>query len=158
MPLLFLLFPALEIYLYVVLGGAIGAWATLGIVLGAIAAGLAILRFQGFSMLLRARRALIEGKEPAGPIIEGVAVLLAGLLLIIPGMITDVLGFLLLIPPFRRALIGLVAKSISARLRGAAQSAAAEAGEVIDVTFSEVPPEPPPPLGRAGKPDQPEPR
>lgn len=157
MPLLFLLFPALEIYLYVVLGGAIGAWATLGEVLGAIVAGLAILRFQGFSMLLSARRALMDGKEPARPIIEGVAVLIAGLLLIIPGMITDVLGLLLLIPPFRRALIGLIANSISARLRGTVRAAAAEASEVIDVTFSEVPPEPPPPLGPA-TPDEPKPR
>ncbi len=147
MPLLFLLFPALEIYLYVLLGGEIGAWATLGVVLGAIVAGLAILRFQGFSMLLGARRALMDGEEPAGPIIEGVAVLIAGLLLIIPGMITDVLGLLLLIPPLRRALIGLIAKSISARLRGSVRAAATEAAEVIDVTFSEVPPEPPPAIG-----------
>ncbi len=143
MPLVFLLFPALEIYLYVVLGGAIGAWATIGVVLGAIVGGLAIVRFQGFSMLLGARRALLEGKEPAGPIIEGVAVLIAGLLLIVPGMISDVLGLLLLVPPLRRALIGLIAKSISTRLRGTVRAAAAEAGEIIDVTFTEVPPEPP---------------
>lgn len=148
MPLLFLLFPALEIYLYVLLGGAIGAWATLAVVLGAIVTGLAILRLQGFSMLLGARRALMEGKEPAGPIIEGVAVLIAGLLLIVPGMITDVLGLLLLIPPLRRALIGLIAKSISARLRGTVRTAATDAADVIDVTFSEIPPEPPPTIGR----------
>lgn len=157
MPLLFLLFPALEIYLYVLLGGQIGAWATLGVVIGAMVAGFAILRFQGFSMLLRARRALLEGKQPAGPIIEGVAVLIAGLLLIVPGMISDVLGLLLLIPPVRRALIKIIVKAVSARLHQSTQATEAEAGEIIDVTFTEEPPEPPPPLGPA-KPEEPKPR
>lgn len=150
MPLLFLLFPALEIYLYVLLGGSIGAWSTLGVVLGAIVAGSAILRFQGFALLLRARSSLLEGKEPAGPIIEGVAVLLAGLLLIVPGMITDALGLLLLVPPIRRALIGLVAKSIAARLRRDGASAAANHTTTIDATFSEVPPERPPSIDSGG--------
>jgi UPF0716 protein FxsA len=156
-PLLFLLFPALEIYLYVLLGGQIGAGATIGVVVGAMVAGFAILRFQGFSMLLKARRALLDGKQPAGPIIEGVAVLIAGLLLILPGMISDVLGLLLLIPPVRRALIKIIVKAVSARLHQGTRATEAEAGEIIDVTFTEVPPEPPSRLAGT-KPDQPEPR
>ncbi|MSO73980.1 MAG: FxsA family protein [Alphaproteobacteria bacterium] len=147
MPLLFLLLPALEIYLYVLLGGAIGTWATLGVVLGAIVVGSAILRFQGFSLLLRARRALQEGKEPAGPIIEGVAVLIAGLLLIAPGIMTDFLALLLLSPPVRRALIGLFAKTIARHLRGEVHVTTMDETDIVDTTFSEVPPEPPAAIG-----------
>ncbi|MGD9537852.1 MAG: FxsA family protein [Alphaproteobacteria bacterium] len=156
MPLLFLLFLALEIYLYVLVGGAIGAGGAIGLVLGAIAIGFAIVRFQGFAMLLRARRTLAEGTQPAGPIIEGAALLIAGLLLIVPGMISDAVGLLLLIPFVRRRLIGVIAKSISARLHGAAwpsgQDKASE-DDVIDASYTEVPPEPPSRLDR----DQPKP-
>ena len=145
MPLLFLLFPALEIYLYVLLGGSIGAGLTLAVIAAAMLAGGLILRFQGLSLLGKARRALIEGRQPATAVIEGVAVLFAGLLLLIPGMISDVLGLALLIPPVRRWLIRRLAGAISVRLRGAA-TFAEEAGDVIDTTFSELPPEPPAPL------------
>ena len=155
MPLLFLLFLALEIYLYVLVGGSIGAGGAIGLVLGAIVIGFAIVRFQGFSMLLKARRSLAEGSQPAGPIIEGVAVLIAGFLLIVPGMISDVFGILLLIPFVRRRLIGVIAKSVSARLHGAAGGGQAQANEddVIDARYTEVPPEPPSRLER----DRPEP-
>lgn len=146
MPLLFLLFPALEIYLYVLLGGSIGAGLTLAVIAAAILSGGMILRFQGLSMLGKARRALIEGGQPAPVVIEGVAVMFAGLLLLIPGMITDVAGILLLVPPFRRWLIKRLAGAISVRLRRQAGGFAEEAGDVIDATFNELPPEPPPPL------------
>jgi UPF0716 protein FxsA len=154
-PLLFLLFLALEIYLYVLVGGFVGAGGAIGLVLGAIVIGFGIVRFQGFSMLLRARRALAEGSQPAGPIIEGVAVLIAGFLFIVPGMISDVFGILLLIPFVRRRLIGVIVKSVSARLHGAAGPGQAQANEddVIDASYTEVPPEPPSALGR----DRPEP-
>lgn len=145
MPLLFLLFPALEIYLYVLLGGTIGAGLTLVVIAAAMLAGGLILRFQGFSLLSNARRALLEGREPANAVIEGVAVLFAGLLLLLPGMISDVLGLALLIPPLRRWLIRRLAGAISVRLRGRG-TFTEEAGDVIDTTFSELPPEPPAPL------------
>jgi len=141
--LLFLLIPALEIYLYVLLGGQIGAWLTLAVVAGAIVLGGAILRINGLSLLMNARKALVEGRQPATVVIEGVAIMAAGLLLLLPGMISDVLGILLLIPPVRRWIIRRIAGSISTRLRQRATGFAKEAGEIIDTTFNEVPPEPP---------------
>jgi UPF0716 protein FxsA len=140
--LLFLLFPALEIYLYVLLGGSIGAGYTLAVIGAAALAGALILRFQGFSLLMKARRALIEGRQPAPIVIDGVAVLVAGLLLLLPGMISDLLGLLLLVPPVRRWLIGRLANAISRQLRRRA-GIVEEVGEVIDVTFREEPPDPP---------------
>ena len=108
MPLLFLTFllvPLLEIYLLIEIGSLIGAaWTVVGVV-GTAALGAALVRRQGLAALARFRSATQSGELPALTIMEGLALLVAGALLLTPGFFTDAVGFLLLTPPLRQVLI-----------------------------------------------------
>lgn len=111
MPILSLLLvvglPAAEIYTFVVVGEQIGGLATLGLVLLSTVIGGAIIRLQGLSLLPQMQQAMARHQPPAAALLNGMAVLLAGLLLIIPGFLTDALAVLLLLPPLRRGLLML---------------------------------------------------
>lgn len=105
--LIFLIVPIVEIYLFIQVGGVIGAPATIGIVLLTAVAGAWLFRAQGLSTLARARNSMAQGQVPAMELMEGVFLLLAGAFLLTPGFFTDALGFAFLIPPLRRGLIQL---------------------------------------------------
>ena len=111
-PLAFILFlavPLFEIYLLIQVGDIIGAgWTVLLVVLTAVI-GIWLLRLQGFSTLMRAQKRMQENELPAREMLEGVALVIAGALLLTPGFFTDAVGFLLLFPPTRIALVSLVA-------------------------------------------------
>ena len=105
--LAFLVVPVVEIYLFIEVGGAIGAAATIGIVILTAVAGAWLFRAQGLSTLDRARNSMAQGQVPAMELMEGVFLLLAGAFLLTPGFFTDALGFAFLVPPLRRGLIQL---------------------------------------------------
>ncbi len=108
MPLLFLTFllvPLLEIYLLIEIGSVIGAVWTVAGVVGTAVVGAALVRRQGLAALGRFRSATEAGELPAITIIEGLALLVAGALLLTPGFFTDAIGFVLLTPPLRQILI-----------------------------------------------------
>ena len=108
MPLLFLTFllvPLLEIYLLIEIGSVIGAVWTVAGVVGTAVVGAALVRRQGLAALGRFRSATEAGEVPAITIIEGLALLVAGALLLTPGFFTDAIGFVLLTPPLRQILI-----------------------------------------------------
>ena len=108
MPLFFLLFvgvPLVELYLLIQVGSEIGALPTIALSILTAAIGTVLVRVQGFSVLLRVRDMLDRGDVPAIEVLDGALLLIAGLMLLLPGFITDALGFLLLIPPLRRRLI-----------------------------------------------------
>ena len=109
MPLLLLLLfvgvPLLELYLLIQVGSEIGALATIGLSILTAVLGTLLVRVQGFSVLLRVRGMLDRGEVPALEVLDGAVLLIAGIMLLLPGFITDALGFLLLIPPLRRLLI-----------------------------------------------------
>ena len=108
MPLLFLTFllvPLLEIYLLIEIGSLIGAVWTVTAVVGTAALGAGLVRRQGLAALARFRSATQAGELPAVTIIEGLALLVAGALLLTPGFFTDLVGFLLLTPPLRQFLV-----------------------------------------------------
>ncbi len=94
-----------EIALFVQLGGRLGVgltvtWLMLAALLGGI-----LIRVQGWMTLLRGREALARGQLPALEMLEGLALVFAGILLIVPGFFTDLLAVLLVIRPLRRALL-----------------------------------------------------
>lgn len=94
-----------EIALFVQLGGRLGVtltltWLALAALLGAL-----LIRVQGWMTLVRAREALARGQLPALEMLEGLALVFAGILLIVPGFFTDLLALLLVIRPLRRALL-----------------------------------------------------
>ena len=103
--LVFLVVPLVELYFLIQVGSVIGAIPTIGLVVFTALLGAMLLRFQGWKTLERTRATLAHGQLPAMEMMEGVLLVLAGALLLTPGFFTDTMGFLLLVPPLRRALI-----------------------------------------------------
>ena len=104
--LILVLLPAVEITLFIQLGGAIGAGWTLLLILTTAAIGLSAMRQQGMATLAQAQLAQAEGRQPVAEMGNGLLILMAGLLLLIPGFLTDALGLMLLWPFGRRLMIG----------------------------------------------------
>lgn len=112
----FLLVPIIEIWLLITVGSAIGAGLTIVLVVLTAVIGAALVRAQGMATLARAQTLLKQGELPAMELLEGVALLLAGALLLTPGFFTDTVGFALLLPPVRRAIIAaLLRRGLIAR-------------------------------------------
>jgi UPF0716 protein FxsA len=113
---LFLIFvgvPILEIALFIQVGGAIGIWATLAIVVLTALAGTTLMRIQGMQALSKLQRSIEQGGNPVGPIAHGALILVAGVLLLTPGFFTDAVGLTLLIPPVRDFLIRYGASKVT---------------------------------------------
>ena len=104
--LILVLLPAVEITLFIQLGGAIGAGWTFLLILTTAAIGLSAMRQQGMATLAQAQLAQAEGRQPVAEMGNGLLILMAGLLLLIPGFLTDALGLMLLWPFGRRLMIG----------------------------------------------------
>lgn len=116
--LIFVLLPLLEIYVMVKVGGVIGAWPTVGLVLVAAIVGATLIRVQGYLAWRRVTETLVRGQLPAMELLEGVVFFISGLLLIVPGFFTDAIALLCLIPPARRALLQwILRRSIIANIR-----------------------------------------
>lgn len=103
--LLFLVIPLVEIYLLIEVGGIIGALPTVFLVVFTAVLGAWLLRLQGFSTLRRVQATMAQGGIPAMEMMEGAVLLVSGALLLTPGFFTDTIGFLCLVPAFRRNLI-----------------------------------------------------
>ncbi len=102
--LVFLAVPLVELALLIKLGQWIGFWPTLGIVVATAIIGATILHRQGVATLRRAVEMTERGAAPMEPALDGIFLLLAGVLMLTPGLITDLTGILLLIPPIRQAI------------------------------------------------------
>jgi len=100
-----LLVPLVEIYFLIKVGQVIGAIPTIALVVFTALLGAMLLRFQGWTTLQRTRMTLAKGQVPALEMMEGVLLVLAGIFLLTPGFFTDAVGFLLLVPPLRQALV-----------------------------------------------------
>ncbi len=97
--------PLVEIYFLIQVGGLLGAIPTVFLVVFTAMLGILLIRFQGVTTLQRVQTTMQRGEVPAGPMLEGALLLVAGVLLLVPGFATDSFGFLLLIPPLRQALV-----------------------------------------------------
>ncbi len=102
----------IEIFLIIKIGGIIGFWATVGIVLLTGITGVTLLRHQGFQLLNQVQQRMQNNQMPATELLEGVALLMGGLMLVTPGFLTDIVGFCLLLPPSRKLLIALVSRQL----------------------------------------------
>ena len=102
--LLFVAVPVIELVLLIEIGQRVGTLATIGLIIGTGTVGAFLARQQGLTTLARVRADLDEGRLPAAPLVDGVLILLAGALLLTPGVLTDAVGFLCLIPACRRLL------------------------------------------------------
>ncbi len=102
--LVFIGIPLIEIALFVVVGGRIGLLWTILIVIATAVAGTSLLRMQGAGALANARAAMDSGRLPVESVADGVFLLIAGILLLTPGFLTDFIGFLLFIPGLRHTI------------------------------------------------------
>lgn len=161
MPLIILLIlfvglPVLELYVLIEVGSGLGGWQTVGLVLLTAFVGLALVRMQGLSVVNRAQEALAANQAPVRELVDGLFLVVAGVMLVVPGFITDAFGFLLLIPPVRRAIGMLVFLAVSrsphVRTWSAGRGPSADRPETIDGEFEDVsspepkPRDPPPKL------------
>lgn len=135
--LLFIALPLAETCLLIEVGSRIGALPTILAVIATAVIGSQLMRRQGMETLREIQRRQQRGEIPAGPMLEGVALLIAGVLLITPGFISDTLGFLLLVPPLRTRLARALLSRVFV-LGGAAAGFGAGAGrssETIEGKF-----------------------
>ena len=105
--ILILSIPLLEIYLFIKIGSAVGAFNTIALILVTAIVGVAYARYEGFNTLKSGMRQLIKNEIPIYEIISGATLAFAAFLLIFPGFATDILGILLVIPITRRLILGI---------------------------------------------------
>ena len=97
--------PLIEIYLMIKVGGVIGAFNTIFLIFFTAAAGIFFARLEGFRALRSGFQQLVKNELPIYEIISGAALAFAAFLLIIPGFLTDIIGFLLIFPITRKMFI-----------------------------------------------------
>ncbi len=132
----FLALPLVEIGLLVEAGRWIGLWPTLGLVLLSTLAGLMVIRTQGMLTMERMRASL---GDPAQPMARGAMGYLAGLLLVVPGLLTSAIGLLLLLPPVQDLVLGRIAARVVVRTSGPRGRRAEP--EIIEGEFREIDPD-----------------
>lgn len=139
----FLAIPVIEIAIFIQVGGLIGLWPTLGLVLLTAVIGTLLVRSQGAQTLAELRRSLAELSDPSEPLAHGAMILFAGALLLTPGFFTDILGFALLIPPVRLVVFRWLRSKVRMQGFTMGQRPAARSGaddRVIDGEFEELTP------------------
>ncbi|AEY00813.1 FxsA [Oceanimonas sp. GK1] len=94
----------LEIFVLIEVGSAIGAWSTIALIMLTAIIGISLVRIQGLQTLMEAQAKINRGETPAREMVSGMMLALSGVLLLLPGFVTDFAGVLLLLPPVRTAL------------------------------------------------------
>jgi len=140
--LAFLAVPLIEIALFIQVGGAIGLWPTLGIVIITAIIGTWLVRSQGIMALRNLRNSFSRLDDPTEHLAHGAMILFAGALLLTPGFFTDAVGFALLIPPVRKAVFNYLRKRVKVQTFDMGGPRPSDA-DVIDVEFHEVNPDKP---------------
>ena len=115
--LAFVIMPLVELAVLFKVHSAVGLGYTLAIVVLTGVTGAFLARLQGLLVLRQIQLDLAEGRMPAPRMMDGVMILIAGVLLITPGLITDAAGFALLLPPVRSAIRAWLRSRLEARLR-----------------------------------------
>ena len=131
--LLFTLLPLAELYLLLQVGSYLGVGMTILVVVGTGVIGAQLARLEGWRTLRQMQENIQQGIVPTGELIDGALILAAGLLLITPGIITDIVGFSLLFPPTRSAIKRYIQHNLEAFTDSSADSS------TIEVEFTRRP-------------------
>jgi len=153
--LAFLSVPLIEIALFIQIGGAIGLWSTLGIVVLTAVIGTFLVKTQGALAMNNLRQSFGTLSDPSEPLAHGAMILVSGALLLTPGFFTDAVGFALLIPGVRSAVFRYLKSRIKVQsfdmggqahaqeqARARAHPRARQDPNIIDGEFEEVPRDP----------------
>ncbi len=112
--LLFILAPLVELMLLIKVGAMLGPVVTVLIVIGTAIVGSSLARQQGLSVMRRCQAEMRAGRQPTEAMLEGVLVFAAGLVLLLPGFLSDALGILCLIPVTRQKLLAVLKRRLAA--------------------------------------------
>ncbi|MDQ1522054.1 MAG: protein FxsA, partial [Actinomycetota bacterium] len=116
--LVFIVVPLVELYVIVQVGQAIGVWDTIGLLLLSSIVGALLARHEGFVVIGRVRERLERGEVPGRELLDGMLILAGGLLMVVPGFVTDAIGILLLFPPTRALARLFVQRRFALRVEG----------------------------------------
>ena len=108
--LLIILVPAIEIYLFIEIGGKIGAFYTISLIFLTAFVGIYYAKYEGFNTLRSGMSQMMRNELPIYEIVSGAALAFGALLLIIPGFATDFIGFLMIFPPTRKVILNKYSK------------------------------------------------
>lgn len=144
--LVFVVVPIVEIGLFLQVGSYIGVTATLALIILTAIAGTILVRSQGIDVIRKLQASANRGEMPVAALIQGLFVLIAGVLLLTPGFATDTLGFALLIPPVRELIAAKIWKFIEPNVVTSSQwsstrsnnAASSSGGTIIDIEAVEV--------------------
>jgi UPF0716 protein FxsA len=114
--LLFIVVPIVELFVIIQVGEAIGVLPTIALLIADSVLGSMLMRSQGRSAWRRFNAALGEGRVPHREVLDGALVIFGGALLLTPGFVTDILGIVLLLPPTRALVRGVVARRVLPRV------------------------------------------
>lgn len=120
--LLFVLIPVIELSVLIQVGDVLGAWTTVGLCLFTAIVGVSLVRSQGVSTLMQVQQKMARGEAPGQEIVEGMMLAMAGVLLLIPGFVTDFIGLLLLTPFTRKPIAGWVFKRMQLNVQMRSQA------------------------------------
>lgn len=139
---IFVAVPIIEIALFIQLGGFLGLWPTLAIVILTAFIGSRLLRSEGARVMQDIGRAFERAQDPSEPMAHGAMVLIAGLLLLTPGFFTDTLGLLLMIPAFRKLAFEFIRSRVTiySAFSQTQTSQPRPSDDVVDGTWHEVKP------------------
>jgi UPF0716 protein FxsA len=149
----FIAVPLIEIGLFIQVGGFIGLWPTLAIVLATAIVGSFMVRMQGALAMAQLRGSLGELRDPTEPIAHGAMILFAGALLLTPGFFTDFMGLMLLIPKVRSSVLRYLSSRIKVQsftVGGGPAGPTNARDDIIDGEYSEIEPKKPPLRGPGG--------
>lgn len=155
----FLAVPLIEIALFIQVGGLIGLWPTLGIVILTAILGTWLVKSQGSQALGQLRTSFSDLNDPTEPLAHGAMILFAGALLLTPGFFTDAVGFALLVPGIRLAIMRKVRARVNVQTfemgrgpdrHGAHNPARPDRDTIIEAEFEDVTPTREPPEGTSG--------
>jgi UPF0716 protein FxsA len=159
--LVFIVVPMLELLLLIKIGQGIGALPTVALVIGTALTGAYIISRQSLAVVSRALEALSQGRTPVEPVLDGLFLMVAGALLLTPGLITDALALVLLVPPLRRLIARTAMRWALRRTRVHVETFTAEAGphhwplsddgSVIEGEFEHIDERPGEPRGNGGR-------
>jgi UPF0716 protein FxsA len=163
--LLFVVVPAVELSLLIQIGRVVGTLPTLALIVFTGVLGAWLARWQGLGVVRQVQAEMADGRIPAGPVVDGVLILIAGAVLMTPGLLTDLFGFFLLVPAGRRHVKNHLKERLERAVRRGNVAVSVDFGEgetpfagreVRDVSppkDSEPVSEPPPRLEESGSPE-----
>ncbi|MBE86844.1 MAG: membrane protein FxsA [Verrucomicrobiales bacterium] len=116
--ILFIIVPLVELYLLAIVGSRVGLPATILLVVLTGAWGAYLAKSQGLSILAKIQFETSAGRVPTAELLDGLLVLIGGVVLLTPGLLTDLVGFLLMVPSFRAIIRNRVKAKFAAQIRG----------------------------------------